>query len=71
MSLPSSPSSFNLQYRSSTSCGVAYPSADGVHHYDEYGYLNLADEPPEIQQIHGEMILFVTEWLKEWNATRT
>ncbi|KAL1702481.1 serine carboxypeptidase S28-domain-containing protein [Schizophyllum commune] len=44
---------------------------NGVHHYDEYGYVNLADEPPEIQQIHGEMILFVTEWLKEWNATRT
>lgn len=39
---------------------------DAVHHYDEWGYLNLADEPEEIRRIHGEMILFVMEWLKDW-----
>ncbi|KAG8220180.1 putative extracellular serine carboxypeptidase S28 [Butyriboletus roseoflavus] len=27
-----------------------------VHHYDEYGLRNVNDEPPEIQQIHREMI---------------
>ncbi|EDR12996.1 uncharacterized protein LACBIDRAFT_312108 [Laccaria bicolor S238N-H82] len=38
----------------------------GVHHYDEYGLRNLLEEPPEIRKIHGEMITFVTEWLKDW-----
>ena len=38
----------------------------GVHHYDEYGLRNLLEEPPEIRKIHGEMITFVTEWLKGW-----
>jgi len=37
----------------------------GVHHYDEYGLRNIVDEPPEIRQIHGEMIVFVMEWLKD------
>ncbi|KAJ7080507.1 serine carboxypeptidase S28-domain-containing protein [Mycena epipterygia] len=40
----------------------------GVHHYDEWGLLNLADEPPEIRKIHEEMIFFVGEWLKDWKA---
>lgn len=39
---------------------------DGVHHYDEFGLRDIADEPPEIRKIHGEMILFVTEWLMDW-----
>ncbi|KAF8073998.1 serine carboxypeptidase S28-domain-containing protein [Lyophyllum atratum] len=41
-----------------------------VHHWDEYGLPNLLDEPPEIRKIHGEMILFVTEWLKDWKAPK-
>ncbi|KAF8557400.1 peptidase S28 [Imleria badia] len=41
---------------------------DGVHHYDEYGLRNTDDEPPEIQQIHYEMIEFVREWLKDFKA---
>ncbi|KAJ7758085.1 serine carboxypeptidase S28-domain-containing protein [Mycena maculata] len=40
----------------------------GVHHYDEWGLLDLADEPPEIRKIHEEMIDFVGEWLKDWKA---
>ncbi|KAJ7160080.1 serine carboxypeptidase S28-domain-containing protein [Mycena filopes] len=40
----------------------------GVHHYDEWGLRDLADEPPEIRKIHEEMIFFVREWLKEWKA---
>ncbi|KAJ7741312.1 serine carboxypeptidase S28-domain-containing protein [Mycena metata] len=40
----------------------------GVHHYDEWGLLNLADEPAEIRKIHEEMIFFVGEWLKDWKA---
>ncbi|KAF8905141.1 serine carboxypeptidase S28-domain-containing protein [Mucidula mucida] len=43
---------------------------DAVHHYDEWGYKNLADEPEEIRQIHGEMILFVLEWLKDWTPPK-
>ncbi|KIY62526.1 peptidase S28 [Cylindrobasidium torrendii FP15055 ss-10] len=39
---------------------------NGVHHYDEWGYKNLADEPAEIRKVHGEMIAFVMEWLKDW-----
>ncbi|KAJ6611408.1 serine carboxypeptidase S28-domain-containing protein [Mycena sp. CBHHK59/15] len=42
----------------------------GVHHYDEWGLLNLADEPPEIREIHEEMIFFVKEWLKDWKAPK-
>ncbi|OCH91247.1 peptidase S28 [Obba rivulosa] len=41
---------------------------NGVHHYDEFGLRNMFDEPPEILQIHKEMIEFVTEWLKDWKA---
>jgi hypothetical protein len=42
-------------------------SAEGVHHYDEWGYsFDMAAEPPEIQKIHKEMIHFVLEWLREW-----
>ncbi|TRM64169.1 serine carboxypeptidase S28-domain-containing protein [Schizophyllum amplum] len=44
--------------------------ARAVHHYDEYGYADLTQEPPEIQQIHEEMIAFVTEWLNEWNMMK-
>ena len=43
---------------------------DGVHHYDEYGLRNIEDEPPEILQIHKEMIHFVKEWLKDWDDMR-
>ncbi|KAK7022095.1 serine carboxypeptidase S28-domain-containing protein [Favolaschia claudopus] len=43
----------------------------GVHHFDEWGLPNLADEPLEIQAIHGEMIYFVKEWLKDWKPPQT
>ncbi|KAJ6508343.1 serine carboxypeptidase S28-domain-containing protein [Mycena sanguinolenta] len=42
----------------------------GVHHYDEWGLLNLADEPKEIRKIHLEMIDFVQEWLKDRKAPK-
>ena len=42
--------------------------SDAVHHYDEYGLRDINDEPPEIRQIHNEMIEFVREWLKDFNA---
>jgi len=42
--------------------------SDGVHHYDEYGLKNLLDEPPEIRNIHAEMITIVNSWLKDWNV---
>jgi len=42
---------------------------NAVHHYDEYGLARLEDEPPEILQVHLEMIEFVQKWLKEWNSS--
>ncbi|KAG6853090.1 hypothetical protein C0991_006984 [Blastosporella zonata] len=39
-----------------------------VHHWDEWGLLDLQDEPPAIQKIHGEMIGFVTAWLEDFKA---
>ncbi|KZP11672.1 peptidase S28 [Athelia psychrophila] len=41
---------------------------NGVHHYDAYGLRNSADEPEEIRKIHGEMIEFVVDWLKQWKV---
>ncbi|TFK23063.1 peptidase S28 [Coprinopsis marcescibilis] len=38
----------------------------GVHHWDEWGYTNLFNEPAEIRRVHSEMIAFVREWLKDW-----
>lgn len=42
----------------------------GVHHWDEHGLANLADEPPEIQAIHNAEIEFVKEWLKDFKPRR-
>ncbi len=42
----------------------------GVHHWDENGLRKREDEPVEIQQIHGEIVEFVLEWLKDWKATK-
>ncbi|KAG5653760.1 hypothetical protein H0H81_010847 [Sphagnurus paluster] len=39
-----------------------------VHHWDEYGLENILEEPHEILKIHGEMIGFVQDWLKDWKA---
>jgi hypothetical protein len=38
----------------------------GVHHWDENGLANPADEPPEIQAIHNAEIEFVRAWLKDF-----
>jgi len=43
----------------------------GVHHYDENGLRNMADEPLHIQKIHKETIHFVKEWLKDWKAPKS
>ena len=43
---------------------------DAVHHYDEWGRLNLLEEPPEIRRIHAEMIAFVASWLEDWKLSR-
>jgi len=40
---------------------------NAVHHYDEWGLLNVLEEPPEIRRIHADMISFVTSWLKDWD----
>lgn len=41
---------------------------NAVHHYDEYGLKNISNEPKDIRKIHGEMIVFVMEWLKGFKA---
>lgn len=38
----------------------------GVHHWDENGLPDIEQEPIHIRKIHGEMIEFVLEWLKDW-----
>jgi hypothetical protein len=43
-----------------------YRYVDAVHHWDENGLHNLLNEPPHIRKVHGEMIQFVIEWLKDW-----
>jgi hypothetical protein len=56
----------------SLSLGMTSPdspnSQDGVHHYDEYGLRNIGEEPEEIRKIHGQMIVFVMEWMKQWKV---
>jgi len=44
-----------------------YYAPGGVHHYDEYGWKNILQEPAEIRKIHLEMIEFVRSWLEDWN----
>ncbi|KAJ8495194.1 hypothetical protein ONZ45_g12967 [Pleurotus djamor] len=43
---------------------------NAVHHYDEYGLADIFEEPPEILQIHNEMIMFVQDWLEDFKAAR-
>lgn len=57
-----------MSYISFCTCILIVVRLDAVHHYDEYGLRDINDEPPEIQQIHTEMIQFVLEWLKDWKS---
>lgn len=41
-----------------------------MHHWDENGLPNPADEPPRIQAIHREEVAFVKAWLKEFDAPK-
>lgn len=45
-----------------------YITTDGVHFYDGHGLRNPENEPPEIREIHEEMVAFVNSWLKDWNV---
>ncbi|TFK89724.1 peptidase S28 [Polyporus arcularius HHB13444] len=40
----------------------------GVHHWDENGRSDILEEPPQIQMIHEEIVIFVTSWLEDWEA---
>ena len=60
------PGTITISGSSCTAYTDVFPPADGVHHYDEYGLRNISDEPPEIRQVHEEMVGFVLEWLKDW-----
>ncbi|KAL1736475.1 peptidase S28 [Schizophyllum commune] len=68
---PDTPHSLDAKPRDDTTIRPFKLIPGAVHHYDEYGLTDLSQEPPEIQQIHEEMIAFVTEWLKEWNQTKS
>ena len=48
---------------------TGHSDTGGVHHWDENGLRRRADEPPEIQKIHAEIVDFVTKWLKDWKST--
>ncbi|KAF8628691.1 hypothetical protein AX15_003751 [Amanita polypyramis BW_CC] len=66
--LPNTPHSEYAQDREDTILRPFKLIPNGVHHYDEYGLRNISEEPPEIRQVHEEMISFVREWLKDWKA---
>ena len=59
------------ELRISIFCQVLTLLAGAVHHYDEYGYNDLAGEPPQIRRIHEEMISFVQSWLSDWRARKS
>ncbi|KAL1745274.1 peptidase S28 [Schizophyllum fasciatum] len=67
---PDTPHSLDAKPRDDTTIRPYKLIPGAVHHYDEYGYTNLTQEPPEIQKIHEEMIAFVKEWLSERNNTK-
>ncbi|KAG6818369.1 hypothetical protein H0H93_005520 [Arthromyces matolae] len=41
-----------------------------VHHWDEWGLADPKAEPPEIQQIHEEMVGFVNSWLEDFKVAK-
>ncbi|EJD45939.1 peptidase S28 [Auricularia subglabra TFB-10046 SS5] len=43
---------------------------DAVHHWDENGLTNPADEPRRIREIHFDQVQFVKAWLKEFDAVQ-
>ncbi|KAL0945264.1 hypothetical protein HGRIS_000775 [Hohenbuehelia grisea] len=63
---PDTPHSFNARPREDTSLRPFKLIPGGVHHYDEYGLADIFQEPPQILQIHSEMIIFVQQWLEDW-----
>lgn len=43
-----------------------YVMPGAVHHYDENGLADPAQEPPTIKEIHAQEVEFVKGWLKEF-----
>ncbi|GHJ84782.1 hypothetical protein NliqN6_1184 [Naganishia liquefaciens] len=43
---------------------------DAVHHFDENGLLDPAEEPKRIRKVHAEEVQFVKSWLKDWSYSR-
>jgi len=66
---PDTPQSDDAKKRADTILRPFKLIPHAVHHWDENGLPNILNEPPSIRQIHGEMIQFVTEWLKDWKNT--
>ncbi|KZV92277.1 hypothetical protein EXIGLDRAFT_692920 [Exidia glandulosa HHB12029] len=67
--MPATPHSWYAEPREDTVSRPFKEIYDGVHHWDENGLVNAADEPPRIRAIHQEEVSFVTAWLKEFNVT--
>jgi hypothetical protein len=41
--------------------------ADAIHHYDENGLIDHAEEPTRIKHVHAMEVDFITAWLEEWD----
>ncbi|KIP08945.1 hypothetical protein PHLGIDRAFT_29302 [Phlebiopsis gigantea 11061_1 CR5-6] len=67
---PCTPHSMYAEPRADTILRPFKLIPDGVHHFDENGLRNIEDEPAHIQKIHREIVEFVTEWLKDWEAPK-
>jgi len=63
---PDTPHSDDAKEREDTILRPFKLIPDAVHHWDENGLRNILDEPSQIRKVHGEMIQFVREWLKDW-----
>ncbi|KAF9524271.1 serine carboxypeptidase S28-domain-containing protein [Crepidotus variabilis] len=65
---PDTPHSDDAEDREDTILRPFKLIPNGVHHYDEYGWKNLLEEPHDIRKIHADMIHFVTSWLRDWRV---
>ncbi|KZV92275.1 hypothetical protein EXIGLDRAFT_769142 [Exidia glandulosa HHB12029] len=67
--MPATPHSWYAPVRKDTVSRPFKSIQDAVHHWDENGLPNPADEPRRIREIHEQEVDFVTAWLKDFNAS--
>ncbi|EJD41230.1 peptidase S28 [Auricularia subglabra TFB-10046 SS5] len=68
--MPATPHSWHAKPRPDTTRRPFKWIVDAVHHWDENGLANPADEPRRIREIHYEEVQFVRSWLREFDAVQ-